>query len=116
MPPHGKEKEKKNLSLKEHEKLIKKYNIRFDGPLPKSEWPRRYSGIYLNFEQVKGKRFNDEASDKDRQGWLRLQERALELNRFAKDCRCEGANEIKWRTDTETIVLKRFTEEFAWLV
>jgi hypothetical protein len=104
------------LKPEQHRKLVKEYNILFEGPIPPSSWPPKYAEIFQNIRDIKHLLY-EEYKPNDRRSMLavaEMKDRVVKLNRIAHSCRKQRENEPTWRGLTEPEVVSRFAAEVVW--
>jgi hypothetical protein len=104
-------------------RLMKKYNIHFDGPEPgiNSSWPVTRKTIFEHIQKL-GKteyhRYQESIScDVLQRPWKeQVRQRAERTVETVKSCLDGRKNEAGWRLAVEPIILKRISYEVAWYV
>lgn len=106
------------LTAEQHRKLVEKYNIHFDGPIPASSWPAQYVQVFRNIRDIARVRY-EEYKPSERRKMItvaEMKDRVAKLNRIAYSCRKQRENEATWRGLTEPEIVSRFAAEVAWCV
>lgn len=106
------------LRPEELRKLIKEYNINFDGILPPSEWPAQYAELFRKIYDIKNLAY-EEYKPSERRTTLavtEMKDRVAKLSRIARSCLLQDANEPTWRGLTESHIFSRFDAEVKWWV
>lgn len=100
----------------EHRKLVKQYNIHFDGGTQPSRWPTQYAHIFQKVLDIKRLGYDDYKPSETRRmaAVAEMKDRIAKLNRIAHTCRDQRENEATWRGLTEPEIVCRFAEEVAW--
>lgn len=98
--------------------LIQKYNIHFDGPIDRIQWPATHFQTFENIQKLGHTEFASyresitiESDDKPWRQQIKL--RAERIVNLAKLCRAGRKNEAGWRMSLESEILARFTIEVA---
>jgi hypothetical protein len=97
-------------------RLIAKYNVVFEGPLPPQEWPLRYISVSTRIKEIRRSEF-DEYGPSENRGLFavtQLKRAVVEINDAAKRCRKITSNEYEWRTRTEFLIMSRFDDDLVW--
>jgi hypothetical protein len=98
------------------QKLIKEYNINFEGISPPSEWPAQYAEVFRIIYDIKNLAY-EEYEPNGRRTTLavaEMKDRVAKLNRIARSCLDQRENEATWRGLTEPQIVFRFDAEVKW--
>jgi hypothetical protein len=104
------------LTPEQYRRLIKEYDICFDGPVPSEDWPTQYVDIFRPVHDIKRLRY-EEYKPNEKRALLTVAEikgRVARLNRIAYNCRGQRVNEATWRGLTEPDIVSRFAAEVTW--
>lgn len=106
------------LKPEELRKLMKEYDINFEGVLPPSEWPVQYAELFRKIYDIKHLAY-EEYKPSERRTILavaEMKDRVAKLNRISRSCLDQDGNEATWRGLTEHQIVSRFDEEVKWWV
>jgi hypothetical protein len=110
---------KSKLTAKELRRLIEKYDIQFDGPIPPRMWPDRYKDLFQVIRDIWANRYDEyiQRTDIDQiiMNKRKSQVRAVvdKSTRFRKNL---GSNEGTWRDSVEKPIIDLFEKEVVWSV
>ena len=113
-----------NSKSMQRRRLIKKYNIHFDGPVDcpfdsRADWPATRSTIVNNVQKLGMARYvgYQESVDYDslQRPWRgQMLQRARRTAKLSTMCLNTRKNELGWRFSVEVEVMARFSVEVAW--
>lgn len=97
--------------------LAVKYGINFEGPVPPSQWPKRYKHLFQVIRDISSNRYDEYEKRTDlnprlqRKQITRVRELRLSASALRKDVE---SNEDTWRDSIEVKVVWRFDQEILW--
>ncbi|OBT59599.1 hypothetical protein VE04_00034 [Pseudogymnoascus sp. 24MN13] len=102
----------------EHRNLVKEYNIFFDGPIDRAQWPTAHCQTFSNIQKLGRTGFAEYREsvtvDSEDKPWReQTKSRAERIAALARICREGRKNEAGWRMSLESEILARFTIEVA---
>ena len=101
-------------------RLMKKYRISFEGPVPQNQWPPSHRDPFRTIQDTCGRKEYDtyvqERSIRAvEEPWgADVVQRAARIVAKAERCLRENRNEAGWRLLLEPEIFNRFTVEVAW--
>ena len=103
-------------------RLMKKYNIVFEGPIDsgnQSKWPSNCMIVFQHLRQLGRTEFEPYresiSADLLQHPWReQVRRRARRISALAKLCLDGRKNESSWRLSLESEIMARFTIEVAW--
>lgn len=107
----------KKPNTRELGNLAVEYGIHFEGPVPSSQWPRRYRHLFQVIRVISSNHYDDYEKRTDLNPKLkrkqidRVRELRLSATALRKDFEC---NEEVWRDSIEVKVVWRFDQEIIW--
>lgn len=116
MPPRKEKLPKDGAGLKQ---LMDNFSIKFEGPVPPTDWPLLYSHHFNVIRDIWSARYDDymKRTDINAQKKAEQHERVVKLRKNAYSLRQDlGINESTWRDLVEPKVVNIFGEEVIWYV
>jgi hypothetical protein len=111
MPP---KRPNKQQQLRIH---VENHDIKFEGPVPPSQWPDRYKHLFQVIHNIWSNRYDDyeKRTDVDarikRSQCARVRDLRINASRLRVDVE---SNEDTWRGLIEVKVIGRFDQEIVW--
>lgn len=110
---------KKNRTKADLPNLLRKHEIKFEGPLQPSKWPPQQKHLFLVIRDIWATRYDEymNRAGIDKRIIKKQQDRVRDLRKNAYMLRNDvDNNEDTWRHSIERLIFERFTKDIVWLV